>query len=72
MSPIIGVRKMAVIMWSCMMIALIELAHIYLNQPSDATTITLCGLIAGLGGFHAYKQGLIDIKNGHTSPPEKK
>lgn len=57
---IIGIRKMAVIMWCASCVTVIEIVHVLKAVPSDATTITVCALIAGLGGFHAYRQGLID------------
>ncbi len=60
MPSVIGIRKMAVIMWCAMCISGIEIVHVILNKPSDAVTITICGLVAGLGGFHSWKQGIID------------
>jgi hypothetical protein len=61
---VIGIRKMAVIMWCVMAIAIIMLAHVKADMPLDASDLAGLSMITALGGVHMYKQGLIDkIKN---------
>lgn len=57
---VIGIRKMAVIMWCVMAITIIMLAHIWTDMPLEASDLAGMSMIAGLGGIHMYKQGLID------------
>lgn len=57
---IIGIRKMIVIVWCSLCITCIEVSHILWCEPSSPVTLTICTLIAGLGGFHVYRQGVID------------
>jgi hypothetical protein len=61
---VIGSRKMAVIIWCSAMIATVMVFYIIYNQKLDTAAITGMGLIAGLGGFHNYKQGQVDNANG--------
>lgn len=61
---VIGIRKMAVIVWCAACITVVMCAYLYCDKQVDVPAITGMSLIAGLGGFHSYKQGLIDGKNG--------
>ena len=62
---VIGLRKMVVIMWCASMITVIMVFYVCYNKSLDAAAIAGMTLIAGLGGFHSYKQGQTDaIVNG--------
>ena len=66
---VIGLRKMAVIMWCAAMITIIVVFHVCYDKSLGAAEITTMTLIAGLGGFHSYKQGQTDvIINGKDKP----
>lgn len=53
----IGIKKMAVIMWCALMITIVMVCHLYFDSPLKTTDIMGLGLIAGLGGYHSYRQG---------------
>lgn len=57
---IIGIRKMAVIMWCSFCITIIMCAYLHYDKQIDNSAIIGMSLIAGLGGFHSYKQGHVD------------
>lgn len=57
---VIGIRKMAVVMWCAGMIAMVMCFYICYDQKLDLPSVTGLTLIAGLGGFHSYKQGQTD------------
>lgn len=57
---VIGWRKMIVIMWCASMVTTIMVFCICYNKEIGAPEIAGMTLIAGLGGFHSYKQGQTD------------
>jgi len=61
---VIGSRKMAVIMWCSAAIATVLIFYGVYGIKVDAPTLTSLSLIAGLGGFHSYKQAQVDAANG--------
>jgi hypothetical protein len=56
----IGIRTMGVIMWCATMITIIMVCCIVYKRPLGVSEISGLGLIAGLGGFHSYKQAQAD------------
>lgn len=58
---VIGIRKMAVIMFCVAGIVAIIVARLHYNQPTPKEILGLAILsIAGLGGYHLRQQGQID------------
>ena len=53
----IGLRRMAVIMWCAANITAIMLFHVSYGVVLGASEIAGITLIAGLGGFHSYSKG---------------
>ncbi len=56
MTKVIGVRKMIVIMWCVSAIGGLAFACLVYNKPIDASIITICMMIATLGGAHTFRQ----------------
>lgn len=60
---IIGIRKMAVIMWCAMMITIVMVYYVKHDKLLKTTDIMGITAIAGLGGFHTLRQGKADAIN---------
>lgn len=65
---VIGIRKMAVIIWCAAMITVVMVVYACLGATLGTPEIMGITLIAGLGGFHSYKQDADDVIN----MPEKR
>jgi hypothetical protein len=53
--PVMGARRMAVVIFCVVAIATIDIAHAVLMEPMTAGTITAETLIAALGGVDVWK-----------------
>ncbi len=53
---VLGIRKMAVIMWCVGAIGGLAFACILYDKTIDASMLTICGMIASLGGAHTFRQ----------------
>lgn len=62
---VIGIRKMLVIMF-----CVAGICFIAYNRPKlDQMDCFVCGLIAGLGGYHSWRQGIIDKEKAVGNQP---
>ncbi len=56
MMKVLGIRKMAVIMWCVGAIAGLAFTCIVYDRTIDASIITICMIIGSLGGAHTFRQ----------------
>jgi len=59
---------MVVIIFAVTAVTIVMLAHVYVKMPLEAIDLAGMSLIAGLGGFHSYKQGQVDTAIANDKP----